>query len=202
MPSATAGPAVPVRRARRHHRDRRRRARPGSRGRACAARRDGFRARSCWRRSPARRGGLLVGPAHFSAAEVVGAIARRLTGGAAGRLAGHGRRRRAPAPRAGRLPRGGGARGRRARRCRGCFATRSPSPACSGSRPGASLGAVLAISSTIAGRAVSALPLAAFLGAAADALLVFAIAARRGRGRLFSGTLLLVGVAVARSTSR
>jgi len=61
---------------------------------------------------------------------------------------------------------------------------------------GASLGAVLAIAMGLAGRAVWTLPLAAFLGAALDAALVFAIAARRGRGRLFAGTLLLVGVAV------
>jgi iron complex transport system permease protein len=35
-----------------------------------------------------------------------------------------------------------------------------------------------------------------FAGAAVNALLVFAIAARRGRGRVFTGTLLLVGVAL------
>jgi len=44
---------------------------------------------------------------------------------------------------------------------------------------------------------VCALPLGSFAGAAANALLVFAIAARRGRGRVFTGTLLLVGVALS-----
>ena len=61
---------------------------------------------------------------------------------------------------------------------------------------GASLGAVLAIYFQLAGRAVWTLPAGAFLGAAVVAVLVFAIAARQGRGRVFTSTLLLVGVAL------
>jgi iron complex transport system permease protein len=69
-------------------------------------------------------------------------------------------------------------------------------PGVLGVSSGASLGAVLAIYLGLAARFVWATPLCAFLGGLADGLAVFAIAERRGRGRLFSGTLLLVGVAV------
>ena len=79
----------------------------------------------------------------------------------------------------------------------GLFRNPLAEPGVLGISSGASLGAVLAILLHLAGRTVVALPACAFVGAAADALLVFAIAARRGRGRLFTGTLLLVGVAVA-----
>src|SRR5207237_406587 len=61
---------------------------------------------------------------------------------------------------------------------------------------GASLGAVLAIYFHLAGREVWLLPACAFVGAAVDAVLVVAIAARLGRGRVFTATLLLVGIAV------
>jgi len=138
---------------------------------------------------------LLIGPTRFSAAEVVGAIARRLRGAAAAGW-------RDTAIVSVRLPRAvvallvGGGLAVAGAALQGLFRNPLADPGVLGVSSGASLGAVLAISSGIAGRAVWALPLAAFGGAAADALLVFAIAARRGRGRLFSGTLLLVGVAV------
>jgi len=55
---------------------------------------------------------------------------------------------------------------------------------------------VLTIYGGLASRAVWVLPAGSFAGAAVNALFVFAIAARRGRGRVFTGTLLLVGVAL------
>jgi iron complex transport system permease protein len=78
----------------------------------------------------------------------------------------------------------------------GLFRNPLADPGLLGVSSGASLGAVLVIYSGLAGHAVWALPAGAFAGAAANALLVFAIAARRGRGRVFTGTLLLVGVAL------
>jgi iron complex transport system permease protein len=78
----------------------------------------------------------------------------------------------------------------------GLFRNPLADPGVLGVSSGASLGAVLAIAMGLAARAAWALPLCAFAGAAADVLVVFGFAARRGRGRLFSGTLLLVGVAV------
>jgi iron complex transport system permease protein len=138
---------------------------------------------------------VLIGPTRFSAAEVVSALARRLTGGAAAGW-------RDTAIVSVRLPRAlvallvGGGLAVAGAALQGLFRNPLADPGVLGVSSGASLGAVLAISSGLAGRAIWALPLAAFGGAAADALLVFAIAARRGRGRLFSGTLLLVGVAV------
>jgi iron complex transport system permease protein len=138
---------------------------------------------------------LLIGPTRFSIAEVVGALGRRLRGGEAGSW-------RDTAIVAVRMPRAvvallvGGGLAVAGAALQGLFRNPLADPGVLGVSSGASLGAVLAISSGLAGRAVWALPLAAFLGAAADALVVFGIAARRGRGRLFSGTLLLVGVAV------
>jgi iron complex transport system permease protein len=79
----------------------------------------------------------------------------------------------------------------------GLFRNPLADPAILGVSSGASLGAVLAIYTGLSARAVWALPLGSFAGAAANALLVFAIAARRGRGRVFTGTLLLVGVALS-----
>jgi iron complex transport system permease protein len=79
----------------------------------------------------------------------------------------------------------------------GLFRNPLAEPGILGVSAGASLGAVLSIYSGLAGRAVWALPAGSFLGAAVNAVLVFAIAARRGRGRVFTGTLLLVGVAMA-----
>ncbi len=139
---------------------------------------------------------LLVGPAHLSLAEAAGAVARRLVGrrGAVGwqdtvivQV---------------RLPRAlvallvGGGLAVAGATLQGLFRNPLADAGVLGVSSGASLGAVLAIYLHLAARAVWTLPACAFLGAAADALLVFSISARRGRGRLFSGTLLLVGVAV------
>src|SRR5207248_9932818 len=60
----------------------------------------------------------------------------------------------------------------------------------------ASLGAVLAMFTGLAARAAWMLPLGAFAGAALTAIAVLAIAAQRGRGRIFTVTMLLVGVAI------
>jgi iron complex transport system permease protein len=78
----------------------------------------------------------------------------------------------------------------------GLFRNPLADPGILGVSSGASLGAVLTIYLGLAARARWTLPVAAFMGAAADAVLVFAVAARRGRGRTFTETLLLVGVAV------
>jgi iron complex transport system permease protein len=140
---------------------------------------------------------MLVGPAHISLAEVAGAIARRL-GGRAG--AGTWRDTVVVSVR---LPRAlvgfavGGGLAVTGAALQGLFRNPLAEPGVLGISSGASLGAVLAIVTRLAARTVVAVPIAAFLGAALDALVVFAIAARRGRGRLFTGTLLLVGVAVA-----
>jgi iron complex transport system permease protein len=139
---------------------------------------------------------LLVGPAHLSLGEASGAIARRLSG-----------RRGAVSWQDTvilqvRLPRAlvallvGGGLAVAGATLQGLFRNPLADAGVLGVSSGASLGAVLAIYLHLAGRAVWTLPVCSFLGAAGDALLVFAIAARRGRGRLFSGTLLLVGVAV------
>jgi iron complex transport system permease protein len=140
---------------------------------------------------------LWVGPAKLSIGEVVAAIGRRLTG------------KVGPIPWRDtvvvslRLPRAlvgffvGGGLGVAGAALQGLFRNPLAEPGVLGISSGASLGAVLAIVFGLAGRSVVALPACAFLGAAVDAVLVFAIAARRGRGRLFTGTLLLVGVAVA-----
>jgi len=61
---------------------------------------------------------------------------------------------------------------------------------------GASLGAVVMIFVGLAARAVWLLPAGAFAGAALTAFVVLGIAAQRGRGRVFTTTMLLVGVAV------
>ena len=112
--------------------------------------------------------GLLVGPAHISLGEVVSAIGRRLAG------------RVGPVPWRDtvvvsvRLPRalvgfvvGGGPRRWRARRCRGCSAIRSPSPACSASRRAPRWAPCWRSFFTWPSRAVWSLPICAFLGAAA-----------------------------------
>ena len=140
---------------------------------------------------------VLVGPAHLSAGEVFGAMIRRLTGRVA-----EGNWRDTVVVSV-RLPRAlvgfvvGAGLGVSGAALQGLFRNPLAEPGVLGISSGASLGAVVAIVSRLAGRTVFALPISAFLGAATDALLVFAIAARRGRGRLFTGTLLLVGVAVA-----
>ena len=140
---------------------------------------------------------LLVGPAHISLGEVVAAVGRRLVG------------RVGPVPWQDtvvvsvRLPRAlvgflvGAGLGVTGAALQGLFRNPLAEPGVLGISSGASLGAVVAIVLHLASRTVWSLPACAFLGAAGDALLVFAVAARRGRGRLFTGTLLLVGVAVA-----
>ena len=140
--------------------------------------------------------GLLVGPAHISVADVVGALARRL----AGKVDPTNWRETAVV--GVRLPRVlvgfvvGGALAVAGTALQGLFRNPLAEPGVLGISSGASLGAVLAIYLHIAGRAVWLLPACAFIGAAADAVLVFAIAARQGRGRVFTATVLLVGVAV------
>ena len=138
---------------------------------------------------------LLVGPTRLSIGEVVGALGRRLAGREAASW-------RDTVVVSVRLPRAlvallvGGGFAVAGAALQGLFRNPLADPGVLGVSSGASLGAVVAISAGIAGHAIWTLPFAAFAGAAADVLLVFAIAARRGRGRLFSGTLLLVGVAV------
>src|SRR5262249_52995760 len=136
------------------------------------------------------------GPAHISVADVVGALARR--------LAGHVdvTRWRDTAVVDVRLPRvlvgfvAGGAMAGAGAAPPGRFFHPPAPPRPVRNFPGAPPGAVLAIYFHLARRAVWLLPACAFLGAAADAVLVFAIAAHQGRGRVFTATLLLVGVAV------
>jgi iron complex transport system permease protein len=139
---------------------------------------------------------LLIGPAPVSFAAVLQALVRRAQGAVG------------PLPWQDvvvwsvRLPRAlvgfvvGGGLAITGAALQGLFRNPLAEPGVLGISSGASLGAVLAIYFHLAGRLVWTLPLCAFAGAALDAVLVFAIAARRGRGRLFTGTLLLVGVAV------
>jgi iron complex transport system permease protein len=140
--------------------------------------------------------GLLVGPVHISVGDVVGAIARRLAGKT------DVWRWRDIAVFDVRLPRvlvgfvAGGALAVAGAALQGLFRNPLAEPGVIGISSGASLGAVLAIYLHLARRAVWLLPACAFAGAAVDALLVFAIASRQGRGRVFTTTLLLVGVAV------
>lgn len=140
--------------------------------------------------------GLLVGPAHLTVADVAGALSRRL-GGATGVMSWRDR-----VVIDVRLPRvlvgftAGGALAVAGAALQGLFRNPLAEPGVLGISSGASLGAVLAIYFQLAGRAVWTLPASAFLGAAIVAVLVFAIAAHQGRGRVFTGTLLLVGVAV------
>ncbi|HXU06818.1 MAG TPA: iron ABC transporter permease [Polyangia bacterium] len=140
--------------------------------------------------------GLLVGPAHISVAEAVSALARRLTGKVD--LLNW----RETVVVGVRLPRvlvgfvAGGALAVAGAALQGLFRNPLAEPGVLGISSGASLGAVLAIYFHIAGKAVWLLPACAFAGAALDAVLVFAIAAHLGRGRVFTGTVLLVGVAL------
>jgi iron complex transport system permease protein len=78
----------------------------------------------------------------------------------------------------------------------GLFRNPLAEPSILGVSAGASLGAVVTIYCGVAARAVWLLPAGAFAGAAATALVVLGLAARRGRGRIFTTTMLLVGVAV------
>ncbi|HVU52622.1 MAG TPA: iron ABC transporter permease [Polyangia bacterium] len=138
-----------------------------------------------------------LGPAHISLREAVTALGHRLSG--------H------PDPHAWRetviwsvrLPRAllgfvvGGGLAVAGAALQGLFRNPLADPGILGVSTGASLGAVLAIYGGLAARAVWALPAGSFAGAAVNALLVFALAARRGRGRVFTGTLLLIGVALS-----
>jgi iron complex transport system permease protein len=137
-----------------------------------------------------------LGPAHITLAETLAALARRLTG--------H------PDPTSWRetvvwsvrLPRAlvgfvvGGGLALSGAALQGLFRNPLSDPGILGISSGASLGGVLTIYSGLAGSVVWALPVGAFVGAAVNAVLVFALAARRGRGHIFTGTLLLVGVAL------
>ena len=140
--------------------------------------------------------GLLVGPAHLSVSDVVGALARRVSG----RI--DPLRWRDTVVVGVRLPRvmvgfvAGGALAVAGVALQGLFRNPLAEPGVLGISSGASLGAVLAIYFHLAGRAVWLLPACAFAGAAVDAVLVFGIAAHKGRGRVFTATLLLVGVAI------
>jgi iron complex transport system permease protein len=79
----------------------------------------------------------------------------------------------------------------------GLFRNPLADPSILGVSAGASLGAVVTIFVGVAGRAVWLLPAGAFAGAALTAFIVLGIAAQRGRGRIFTTTMLLVGVAVS-----
>jgi len=78
----------------------------------------------------------------------------------------------------------------------GLFRNPLADPSILGVSSGASLGAVLMIYLRLAAHAVWLLPLGAFAGAAATALAEVLIAAQRGRGHIFTITMLLVGVAI------
>jgi iron complex transport system permease protein len=138
-----------------------------------------------------------VGPAHIGVGESLAAVIRRLTGHADPHSW------RDTVVWSVRLPRAlvgffaGGAMAVGGAALQGLFRNPLAEPGILGISAGASLGGVLSIYSGLAGRAVWALPLGSFLGAGVNSVLVFAIAARRGRGRVFTGTLLLVGVAMA-----
>ena len=79
----------------------------------------------------------------------------------------------------------------------GLFRNPLADPSILGVSAGASLGAVLTIFVGLAARAVWLLPAGAFAGAALTAFIVLGIAAQRGRGRIFTTTMLLVGVAIS-----
>ena len=132
---------------------------------------------------------LLFGPARISAAatSVGGASARRLPRrGEPHTLAGDGDRGASGCrARCVGFVVGGGAGAARARRCRGCFATRWPSPGILGISAGASLGAVLTIFFGPGGARGLGAAAGAFAGAAPTRSLVFAHrGAPRARARL------------------
>jgi iron complex transport system permease protein len=137
-----------------------------------------------------------VGPSHISLAEAWRAVAHRVTGHADARSW------QETVVWSVRLPRAllgfavGGGLAVAGAALQGLFRNPLADASILGVSAGASLGAVLTIYSGLAARLAWALPAGSFVGAAANALLVFAIAARRGRGRVFTGTLLLVGVAL------
>jgi iron complex transport system permease protein len=137
------------------------------------------------------------GPAHISFSEALAALVHRLTG--------HGDPHawRETVVWSVRLPRAlvgfvvGGGLALAGAALQGLFRNPLADPGILGVSAGASLGAVLTIFTGLAARAAWVLPAGSFMGAAVNAGLVFGIAARRGRGRVFTGTLLLVGVALA-----
>jgi iron complex transport system permease protein len=137
-----------------------------------------------------------LGPARITAGEALTAVVHRLTGHADPRSW------RETVIWSVRLPRAllgffvGGGLALAGAALQGLFRNPLADPGLLGVSAGASLGAVLTIYGGLSARAVWALPAGSFVGAAVNALLVFAIAARRGRGRVFTGTLLLVGVAL------
>ena len=138
----------------------------------------------------------LLGPAHVSVGQALTALAHRLTGHADPHAW------RETVIWSVRLPRAlvgfvvGGGMAVAGAALQGLFRNPLADPGILGISAGASLGAVLTIYGGLASRAVWVLPAGSFAGAAVNALFVFAIAARRGRGRVFTGTLLLVGVAL------
>jgi iron complex transport system permease protein len=141
---------------------------------------------------------VAFGPAHITLGEVAATLARRL-------LHPHGgdpHAWRETVIVSVRLPRAligfvvGGGLALAGAALQGLFRNPLADPGILGISSGAALGAVLTIYGGVAGHAVWVLPLGAFAGAAIEAILVFAIAGRQGRGRLFTSTLLLVGVAV------
>jgi iron complex transport system permease protein len=141
--------------------------------------------------------GVMLGPARLGAGEVLGALGRRLVGRGAGP---HAWRETVVVDV--RLPRVliglcvGGGLALAGATLQALFRNPLADPGVLGISTGASLGAVLTIYGGLAARAVWVLPLGAFAGAVGDAALVFGIAGRRGRGRVFATTLLLVGVAL------
>jgi iron complex transport system permease protein len=139
---------------------------------------------------------VALGPASISLGDVIAALGRRLFGG------GDPHAWREMVVVTVRLPRAligfvvGGGLALAGAALQALFRNPLSDPGILGVSPGAALGAVVTIYCGLAARAVWVLPLGAFAGAAADAVLIFGIASRHGRGRVFTTTLLLVGVAV------
>jgi iron complex transport system permease protein len=142
---------------------------------------------------------VAFGPAHIPLAQVLGALAR---GTARGRPLGAAVAWQETVVWSVRLPRAllgfmvGGALALSGAALQGLFRNPLADPGILGVSAGASLGAVLMIFLGLAARAVWLLPAGAFAGAALTAVSVLVIAAQRGRGRIFTITMLLVGVAV------
>jgi iron complex transport system permease protein len=142
---------------------------------------------------------VAFGPAHIALADVARALARRLWRGPA--VAGAASWQQTVVWSI-RLPRAllgfvvGGALALSGAALQGLFRNPLADPSILGVASGASLGAVLTIFVGLAARAVWLLPAGAFAGAALTAFIVLGVAAQRGRGRMFTTTMLLVGVAV------
>jgi iron complex transport system permease protein len=142
---------------------------------------------------------VAFGPARIPLAEVTRALTRRLLHGAA--AAGTASWQETVIWSI-RLPRAllgfavGGALALSGAALQGLFRNPLAEPSILGVASGAALGAVLTIFVGLAARAVWLLPAGAFAGAALTAFVVLGVAAQRGRGRMFTTTMLLVGVAV------